>query len=223
MSDRSFHHGPGVPHAAYPLTASAVSVSSDEVPGLDFEFDDPTVTLIHTDERQLFAKLSEMLHGPLRRVYAWRVPPHWSKRDWFEEMRALGVTAAWEAWRDYDPSRGVPLSAFIYLRVVAGALTRYRQEWGYALHCLRPADGEKREHVSTTGDSSCHPMGLELLRCALAQLSDSGQRLVEQLFWQGDTETEVARRLGISHQAVSKRKRVLLRDLRECLGVDGEN
>jgi DNA-directed RNA polymerase specialized sigma24 family protein len=138
-------------------------------------------------------------------------------------MRALGITVAWGAWRDYDPSRGVPLSAFIYLRVMAGALTRYRQEWCYASHCLNQTDGEEHERMSTMGYSSYPHAVRELLHCALARLPDSGQRLVEQLFWQGDTETEVARHLGISHQAVSKRKRVLLRDLRECFDVNKKN
>src|SRR5258707_2192007 len=65
----------------------------------------------------------------LRRARSWRVPPNWSAIDWHEELRAVALAAAWQAGQDHDPSRGVPLGGFVYFRVQAQALTRYRQEW----------------------------------------------------------------------------------------------
>ena len=41
-------------------------------------------------------------------------------------------------------------------------------------------------------------------------LSEADRRLIEHLFWEGWTEAKVAGRLGISQQAVSKRKRKIL-------------
>jgi hypothetical protein len=56
-------------------------------------------------------------------------------------------SAAWEALGDYDHAHGVPLSAFVHLRVTSKVLTRYRQEWSYAAHCALEADEEEREKM----------------------------------------------------------------------------
>ena len=73
-----------------------------------------------------------MTDRSLRQIYNWRVPPNWSRRDWHEEMKAEAIAAAWEAEHDFDPTRGVPLPAFVHQRVLARALTRHRREWAYA-------------------------------------------------------------------------------------------
>jgi RNA polymerase sigma factor (sigma-70 family) len=125
-------------------------------------------------------------------------------------MRAHSVAAAWHAVCDYDPSRNVPLPAFIYRRVIADSLTRYRQEWSYALHSVCQADEEKFERGSIADDSLRPPAVRELLRYALMRLTEPQRQLIGQLFWAGYTEAEVAQSLGISHQAVSKRKRAVL-------------
>src|SRR5215467_11308288 len=54
----------------------------------------------------------------------------------------------------------------------------------------------------------------ELLPHALADLSQPERRLIQQLFCDGNTEAEIVQCLGISHQAVSKRKRAALRHMR---------
>jgi RNA polymerase sigma factor (sigma-70 family) len=151
-----------------------------------------------------------LLNSCLSRVSAWPVPAHWSKRDWFEEMRAHIESAAWHAVCDYDPSRNVPLPAFVYRRVIASSLTRYRQEWSYTLHSVCQADEEKLERASIAHDSLYSPGGSELLRYALVRLTEPQRQLIRRLFWDGYTETEVAQSLGISHQAVSRRKRAVL-------------
>ncbi len=50
-------------------------------------------------------------------------------------------------------------------------------------------------------------------RLALADLSDGDRRLIVLLFWEGQTQSEVAARLGISQQAVSKRMHAILNKL----------
>src|SRR4029453_9834983 len=78
------------------------------------------------------------------RVRYWRIPPHWSTDDWLDEVRAILHSAAASAGSDYDPERGVPLRAHIYIRAVAAAWSRYRQEWSYYLHCAVES-GKDRE------------------------------------------------------------------------------
>jgi hypothetical protein len=163
---------------------------------------------------------SALLNSCLSRVSAWHVPAHWSRRDWFEEMRAHIESAAWHAVCDYDPSRNVPLPVFIYRRVIADSLTRYRQEWSYILHSVCQAHEEKLDRASIAADLLYPPAVRELLRYALMRLTEPQRQLIGQLFWGGYTETELAQSLGISHQAVSKRKRAILELICDRLGVE---
>ena len=55
----------------------------------------------------------------------------------------------------------------------------------------------------------------EQIRFCLAQLNEDEQELIFLLFYQEKTEQEVGNILHISHQAVNKRKRVLLLKLRK--------
>jgi RNA polymerase sigma factor (sigma-70 family) len=150
--------------------------------------------------------------GCVRRIRAWQVPPHWCPRDWLEEALAQGAVAAWQALRDYDPERGVPLSAFVHQRILSSVWTRYRQEWAYALHTDPVADTNGCADPSDDSDMAFQEQNR--LQSLLALLSESDRRLIEQLFLEGRTETELARELGISQQAVSKRKQKLLSRLR---------
>lgn len=72
----------------------------------------------------------------LRRISGWRVPPNWALFQWREEIEGHALAAACAAQAAYDPRRCVPFGAFVYRRVMARVLTRYRQEWGYARRCV---------------------------------------------------------------------------------------
>ena len=162
-------------------------------------------------DRYLPLESSTVIAGLMRRISAWQTPPNWSRRDWLEEMRAQGASATWQALCDYDAARNVPLTAFIYGRALTSALARYRQEWSYAIRCVWPADEER---ASTAEAASYHSVLHELLPHALAHLSEPERRLIQQVFCDGNTEAEIAQCLGISHQAVSKRKQAALRHMR---------
>src|SRR5499426_103486 len=79
----------------------------------------------------------------LKRIFRWRVPPNWSISDWRNEMRAEAACAAWQATCDYDQSLNVPLSIFARQTVLTSTLTRYRQEWAYALRTAQEHDPER--------------------------------------------------------------------------------
>jgi DNA-directed RNA polymerase specialized sigma24 family protein len=153
----------------------------------------------------------------LRRARSWRVPPNWSALDWHEELRAVALAAAWQAEQDHDPARGVPLDGFVYCRVKAQALARYRQEWRYALR-VAPVDTEIIETLAGA-DLAAHPARAEFesLDRALERLPERERWLLDQLFWQHRTETFVAAQLQISQQAINKRKQSAFRHLRTLL------
>jgi RNA polymerase sigma factor (sigma-70 family) len=150
--------------------------------------------------------------GCLRRIRTWQTPPHWSATNRLEEALALGIAAAWEAIGDFDLARDVPLSAFVHERILSRLLTRHRQEWAYALHCR--AETAANGRAAPSGDATAVAETGEALQAALAALAKTDRWLITVLFWEGSTEAEVAETLGISQQAVSKRKNKILRNLR---------
>lgn len=170
-------------------------------------------------------ELNALLDRCFKRICGWRVPPNWSLADWREEIRAHGLGAAYEAIRDFDASRGVPFDAFVYERVITRAYSRFRQEWAYGLRCISsPAEFVSHGGLGSGelgvqhGESTIEPgAAYQFLLDTLGALSEPNHRLIMQIFWEGKTEVKIAEILGVSHQAVSKRKRAILEKLRMWL------
>lgn len=157
-----------------------------------------------------------ILVGCLKRIRKWRVPPHWSDRDWFEEVGAEATVAALQAKRDYDPDRGVPWGIYLRRRVTNTALTRYRREWSFAIHRASTAashDSGAAPRSSPLSDESID----RLLQEALKRLSRPDSWLITELFWAGRSEANLGQCLGISQQAVNKRKRLIFKTLHRII------
>jgi DNA-directed RNA polymerase specialized sigma24 family protein len=151
------------------------------------------------------------------RVRCWRIPPHWSTQDWLDEVRAILQSAAASARFDYDKERAVPLSAHIYIRAVAAAWTRYRQEWSYYLHYATES-GAGVEPIALPFDRSHADETIRyFLGQALRHLPVEDQLLIERLFWNGTRQDRLAMMLGVSQQEVSRRKVRVLQLLRQAL------
>jgi DNA-directed RNA polymerase specialized sigma24 family protein len=153
-----------------------------------------------------------------RRLRRWRVPPRWSARDWQEEAKAQGQAAAIQAAQDFDPDAQVPLPVFVRWRVMAAVLAQYRREWAYGLRC-REVDAQ------AAGDNG-HWLRLasrayDTVQGAMTSLTEADRSLIDRLFWQGGTQAEIALALGISQQAVSKRKKAIFLHLRHLLTDSG--
>ena len=151
------------------------------------------------------------------RVRNWRIPPHWSTDDWLDEVRAILQSAATSARFDYDKERAVPLRAHIYIRAVAAAWSRYRQEWSYYLHSAT-GSGAGVEPIAMPFDRSQADETIRyFLGQALSHLPVEDQLLIEQLFWNGTRQDRLAVMLGVSQQEVSRRKVRVLQLLRQTL------
>jgi hypothetical protein len=150
-----------------------------------------------------------------RRIHSWRVPPRWNPLDWWDEARAEAALAACAAALDYDPTRRVPRTAFLYKRILAGVWTRYRQEWAYDRHLRAP---RPLEEWPSLDDSSSPAEDQEVVGRLLGQLGARDRWLIRRLFWDEATEATVAAVLGLSHQAASQRKHHVLKDLRRLTG-----
>jgi RNA polymerase sigma factor (sigma-70 family) len=156
------------------------------------------------------------------RIHYWRVPPRWTMDDWLEEIDAECMAAACLAIRIFDKTRGPSLSSFVYHRMLASALARYRREWSYAA---------LRDKLSSRAGTTVVPMEdrfadqdeEDRLKDSLSHLRDDDRLLLEYLFWDGRTESEIASGLGITQQAVNKRKRKILSELRRSFEHDGRS
>jgi RNA polymerase sigma factor (sigma-70 family) len=165
--------------------------------------------------------LGSAVQSGLKRTWSWRVPPNWSRDDWLEELAAVATAAAWQALCDFDPELGVPLAAFGYCRIISRCLARYRKEWRYVLH-IRASDS--REEQTTTFKHAGLPSSVARvngtdpsnndLRGAVRALPGKQRRLIEQLFWEERTETEVANTMNINQSTINRRKRTILNSLR---------
>jgi RNA polymerase sigma-70 factor (ECF subfamily) len=129
-------------------------------------------------------------------------------------MRAVASSAAWQAECEYDPSRGVPFSAFARQKVLSSTLTRYRQEWSYTLRSIVESNIEGRDTIDRHEDLDVIVLSI---RVALEHLPHSERWLIRQLFWSERSEADVARHAGITQQAISKRKQRILSSLRNFL------
>jgi RNA polymerase sigma factor (sigma-70 family) len=156
-----------------------------------------------------------------KRIRSWRVPPNWSNCDWFEELTAVGMAAAWQAVCEFDPEREVPLAGFAYCRMMTRCLARYRKEWRYVLHV---AVSDAREEAttfkhldfvasSTEKVNGAHPSN-DHLRDVVSALPAAQRRMIEQLFWKERTEIEVANTMGINQSTINRRKHDILKGLR---------
>jgi DNA-directed RNA polymerase specialized sigma subunit len=154
----------------------------------------------------------QILQSSLHRIFRWRVPPNWSVPDWREEMRAEAACAACLAAEDFNPSFGVPLDAYARRRVLSRTFTRYRQEWAFA---LRMAEELESHRCETAASDSTRPMlAGQKFRCVLDRLPESDRWLIRQLFMNDRTEADIAEEMGISQQAINKRKRAILAHMR---------
>jgi RNA polymerase sigma factor (sigma-70 family) len=166
--------------------------------------------------------LGPAVQSGFRRIRSWRVPPNWSQGDWFEELTAVGTAAAWQAVCEFDPDRGVPLAGFGYCRIISRCLTRYRKEWRYALRLVASDSCEKEtttfKHSGLAASSAAKADGTHCsndhLRGAVGALPAKQRRLIEQLFWEECTETEVAAALGTNQSTINRRKQAILNGLR---------
>lgn len=157
---------------------------------------------------------SEAVAACASRSRSWRVPPNWAPAQWHEEIEGHALAAACDARAIYDPSRGVPLGAFIYQRVMARVLTRYRQEWSFARRCVcEPGSDGDTCDVCAAPDVADHCD----LEETVASLTSPQRWLVQEIFWRERTESAVASDLGLSQRAVSKRKQAVLIALRRWL------
>ena len=171
----------------------------------------------------------DILKQSLEQVKRWRCPPHWQPDDWREEMIAVAWAALWEGLNSGIRSEG-KLRQFI----VTALMRRYREEWNYGTRWVQKPNQQENEdngedrtgwdlwdwveaEFDIEGDEEEINFLRMVIRQALAQLSEEDRYLIERKFWDGATEREIARELGIKQPSVNRRIKKVLTKLRKIL------
>ena len=86
------------------------------------------------------------------------------------------------------------------------------------LKCERPMEENARQFAAaaeSVEDVVIRKLAVDKLHTALLQLPKEERALIYALFFDGKTESEVAKHLGVSRQAIQKRKNRILKKLKK--------
>jgi len=131
----------------------------------------------------------------------------------------------WQIWREaarYDPRRGSP-EAWLIVRAKTRAIHRLRAMRRREKTFVAPVD----EAVASAPDLPAENPGVtaerrELAHAVLHGLPESQRRVVELAFFEGLTQSEIARRLGEPLGTVKTRARLGLERLRSMMKREGD-
>jgi RNA polymerase sigma-70 factor (ECF subfamily) len=131
----------------------------------------------------------------------------------------------WQIWREaarYDPRRGSP-EAWLIVRAKTRAIDRLRAMRRREKTFVAPVD----EAVASAPDLPAENPGVtaerrELAHAVLHGLPESQRRVVELAFFEGLTQSEIARRLGEPLGTVKTRARLGLERLRSVMKREGD-
>jgi RNA polymerase sigma factor (sigma-70 family) len=145
-------------------------------------------------------------------------PPHWSTADWWDEVAVVAAEAAMQAAREYDPQRSPSLGGFVSGRMRQAVEQRHRQEEQFGRHWKALLEEVRAEAAPTdAGTGASNEELLQALRKELAGMAPRDRELLRLHFEKGLKESAIAARLGLSQQAISKRKLQLLEQLGRAL------
>jgi RNA polymerase sigma factor (sigma-70 family) len=175
-------------------------------------------------ESQIQNEISAIIRRCLLRIRLWPIPRNWSFQDWRDEAEGVATVAAWQAVSDYKPPAATLIGYYVYQRILSSVRTRYRQEYLYGLRFAISLaeqntdwDEQPTQRPRRYVEPAIEPVSYPDLTEALAKLSKDQRNVIEQLFWFGRTEAEVATSLGTTQVAVHKRKKGVLRILHDLL------
>ncbi len=150
----------------------------------------------------------------MARVQRWKVPPNWSRCQWLEEASAQAELAAITSQTVCQSVTAPGIVNTFDSRIHNSVLHRYRQEWSFARHCGLPV---AREPVEDDEPEDEVDAMLPCIPDALARLSEPDRRLLQMLYWEHRSEAQIAADMGVTQQAISKRKRRILSALSTVL------
>lgn len=133
----------------------------------------------------------------------------------FEYYRHIASIAVWEAWRKADPSKGL-FSSYIYTSVKGEILKELSKERLFETNYTL-VDNETINYVREYEMSDINPTRLE---CIMSYLKKEERKILLLFYVEGYSYSEIAKELGLSVDAVKKRRTRIMIKLRELLSSE---
>lgn len=130
----------------------------------------------------------------------------------FEYYRHIASIAVWEAWRKADQSKGL-FSAYIYTTVKGEILKELSKEKSFE-NMNTPMDNEMINYIRDHEKSERNPVCIE---CIMSHLKFDERKILLLFYVEGYSYLEIAKELGVSVEAVKKRRTRIMIKLRELL------
>ncbi|GAB0169537.1 sigma-70 family RNA polymerase sigma factor [Lysinibacillus sp. CTST325] len=130
----------------------------------------------------------------------------------FEYYRHIASIAVWEAWRKADQSKGL-FSAYIYTTVKGEILKELSKEKSFENNHT-PMDNDTINYIRDHEMSEISPV---LTECIMSHLKFEERKILLLFYVDGYSYLEIAKELGLSVDAVKKRRTRIMIKLRELL------
>lgn len=130
----------------------------------------------------------------------------------YEYYRHIASIAVWDAWRKSDQSKGV-FSAYIYTTVKGEILKELSKEKSFE-NINTPMDNETINYFREHEMSERNPTFIE---CIMSHLKFEERKILQLFYVEGYSYLEIAKELGLSMDAVKKRRTRIMIKLRELL------
>ncbi|MGE7688149.1 sigma-70 family RNA polymerase sigma factor [Lysinibacillus sp. NPDC097214] len=130
----------------------------------------------------------------------------------FEYYRHIASIAVWNAWRKVDQTKGL-FSAYIYTTVKGEILKELSKEKSFE-NMNTPMDHETINYIRDHAISERNPV---LIECIMSHLKFEERKILLLFYVEGYSYLEIAKELGLSVEAVKKRRTRIMIKLRELL------
>lgn len=140
-----------------------------------------------------------------------------------DDMLGVGYLALVEAAPGYDPTRGASPFTYFYGKVRWALLAAYRAQFPLSHGRYDPAEKIRTTPIDMFEDDPRFAEGArdEYLGDLLALLTPREREIVRAVYWEGQTGTDVARRLAVEQTGVNRSLRAALAKLRGALAEPG--
>jgi len=135
----------------------------------------------------------------------------------FEYYRHIASIAVWEAWRKSDQSKGL-FSAYIYTTVKGEILKELSKEKSFE-NMNTPMDHETINYIRDHEMGERNPV---LIEWFMSHLKFEERKIVLLFYVEGYSYLEIAQELGLSVEAVKKRRTRIMMKLRKLLNSKEE-
>ncbi|MEK5232824.1 sigma-70 family RNA polymerase sigma factor [Lysinibacillus sp. FSL K6-0232] len=131
----------------------------------------------------------------------------------FDNYRHIAAIAVWQAWQKADPSKG-QFSAYIYTTVKGELLKELAKEKRYT-EKITTVDYETLNYIYDALEEGNNQKNVMMVESILSQLQQVERSIILLYYIKGYSHQEIAKELGLSVAAVTKRRARIIKKLQK--------